>query len=73
MDCQKLSWKLTYRYACVPIMVPPEKEEALEYYGRVIKKWLNVWRDHLNPFAIMAARTFLITQGRTLFIGTPFT
>ncbi|KAF9642538.1 hypothetical protein BDM02DRAFT_3124476 [Thelephora ganbajun] len=53
-ECQKLSWKLTHKYTCVPIAVLPEKEEVLKYYARIISGWQNVWKGHLDGFALMA-------------------
>lgn len=53
-ECQKISWKLTHKYTCVRIAVPPGKEELLKHTGRIINAWQNVWKDHLDHFALMA-------------------
>jgi hypothetical protein len=45
---------LTHKYTCVPIAVPPGKEEALKISGRIINGWQNVWKEHLDHFALMA-------------------
>jgi hypothetical protein len=35
-------------------LVSPDKEEALKHYARIINGWQNVWKEHLDQFALMA-------------------
>ena len=53
-ECQKLSWKLTHKYTCVPIAVPPEEEETFKHYAKIIIGWQNVWKWRLDELALMA-------------------
>lgn len=53
-ECQKLSWKLTHKYTCVPIVVPPEEEETFKHYAKIIISWQNVWKWRLDELALMA-------------------
>ena len=53
-ECQKLSWKLTHKYTCVRVEIPPEKEEALKHYGKIINGWYSLWSEYLDHFALMA-------------------
>lgn len=53
-ECQKQSWKLTHKYTCVRIVVPPDQEETVKHFGKIINSWQNVWKWRLDQFALMA-------------------
>lgn len=53
-ECQKSSWKLTHKYTCAPIKIPPEEEESVKYYGKIINGWQNLWKWRLDDFALLA-------------------
>jgi len=82
-ECQKLSWKLTHKYTCMPNSVPDEEKAHLKPHAKIVSAWQNVWRELLDSFAVIsldlvnnpgknATHWCVLHSAIAFLIGSPF-